>query len=226
MNSTHPATLSNDIPLSPVSIGNILSWQRVLMLLQGGGQESLELADALTAAVGNNCPFKAAFWETIPLSRARLHDTPFAFVLADAPLLETMEADSHAFDEHKRTDGALVRAFNNLGGDALLISPVKLRQGDSDAEYIHVKVFMSRNGEMEKLQARQMWKALGDGLKRLLDDPFTGKDQPLWVSASGLGIGWLHLRIDKFPKYYTFHPFKTFPPIEPVAQLCASYWGD
>eukprot|EP01084_Bolivina_argentea_P028510 52991_1 len=162
--------------------GDILSWQRVLMLLQGGGQESLELADALTAAVGNSCPFKAVFWEAIPLSRARIHDIPFAFVLADAPLLETMEADSHAFDEHKPTDGALVSTFNNLGGDALLISPVKLRQEDSDAEYTHIKVFMSRNGEMEKLQARQMWKTLGEGLKRLLDDSSIGQDHPLWAS--------------------------------------------
>ncbi len=193
------------------------------MLLQGGGQEIFELADALTAAVGNNCPFKAAFWEAIPLSRARIHDIPFAFVLADAPLLETMEADSHAFDEHEPTDGALVSTFNNLGGDALLISPVKLRQDDSDAEYTHIKVFMSRDGEMEKLQARQMWKALGEELKRLLDDSSTGQDQPLWVSTSGLGIGWLHLRIDSKPKYYTFHPFKIFPPNEPVVPLRTSY---
>ncbi len=186
------------------------------MLLNGDGQESLELADALTDAIGSNCPFKAAFWEAIPLSRARMNYIPFAFILADAPLLETMDADSHAFDGHKTINGALVRTFYNLGGDALLISPVKLRQEDRDAEYTHIKVFMSRIGEMEKLQARQVWKKLGEGLKSLLNDSSTGQDQPLWVSTSGMGIGWLHLRIDSRPKYYTFHPFKTFPPNEPV----------
>ncbi len=187
------------------------------MLLQGNGQESLELVDVLTTAVGNNCPFKAAMWEAIPLSRARFRDTPFAFILAESRSLETMEPDSHAFDEHKPTDGALVSTFYNLGNDALLISPVKLRQEDSDADYTHIKVFMSRNGKTEKLQARQVWKQLGEELQRLLDNPFTSNDQPLWVSTSGLGIGWLHLRIDSRPKYYTFHPFRTFPPKEHMA---------
>ena len=27
-------------------------------------------------------------------------------------------------------------------------------------------------------------------------------DQKLWVSTSGLGVFWLHLRLDSYPKYY------------------------
>lgn len=31
----------------------------------------------------------------------------------------------------------------------------------------------------------------------------------VWFSTSGLGVAWLHFRIDPFPKYYTYRPYKT-----------------
>jgi hypothetical protein len=31
---------------------------------------------------------------------------------------------------------------------------------------------------------------------------------PLWVSTSGLGVPWLHVRLDSSPKYYQHAPFK------------------
>lgn len=33
-------------------------------------------------------------------------------------------------------------------------------------------------------------------------------DAPLWVSTSGLGVPWLHVRLDDAPKYYTHRPFR------------------
>ena len=35
-------------------------------------------------------------------------------------------------------------------------------------------------------------------------------DQPLWVSTCGLGVYWLHVRLDSFPKYYRYAPYQTF----------------
>ena len=32
--------------------------------------------------------------------------------------------------------------------------------------------------------------------------------QPLWVSTSGAGVYWLHLRLDSYPKYYTYAPYR------------------
>ena len=30
----------------------------------------------------------------------------------------------------------------------------------------------------------------------------------LWVSTSGLGVYWLHVRLDSYPKYYQHAPYK------------------
>ncbi len=33
----------------------------------------------------------------------------------------------------------------------------------------------------------------------------------LWVSTSGAGVYWLHLRLDSYPKYYTYSPYRGSP---------------
>ena len=34
---------------------------------------------------------------------------------------------------------------------------------------------------------------------------------PLWVSTSGMGVFWVHVRLDTRPKYYTYVPYKSAP---------------
>lgn len=34
---------------------------------------------------------------------------------------------------------------------------------------------------------------------------------PVWISTSGLGVPWLHVRIDDRPKYYQHAPYRTWP---------------
>jgi len=34
------------------------------------------------------------------------------------------------------------------------------------------------------------------------------ENQLFWVSTSGLGVSWLHVRFDTFPKYYNWHEYK------------------
>ena len=38
-----------------------------------------------------------------------------------------------------------------------------------------------------------------------------GNDVPVWTSTSGLGVYWLHVRLDSRPKYYQHQPFKKWP---------------
>jgi len=33
-------------------------------------------------------------------------------------------------------------------------------------------------------------------------------DRPTWLSTAGLGVYWLHLRLDSRPKYYRYQPYK------------------
>jgi hypothetical protein len=33
------------------------------------------------------------------------------------------------------------------------------------------------------------------------------KQKPVWLSTNGMGIAWLHFRLDARPKYYTYRAF-------------------
>ena len=35
--------------------------------------------------------------------------------------------------------------------------------------------------------------------------------RPVWLSTSGMGVPWLHMRLDQVPKYYTYEPFAQHP---------------
>ena len=36
----------------------------------------------------------------------------------------------------------------------------------------------------------------------------TRSQRPLWLSTNGLGVAWLHARIDARPKYYSHRPYR------------------
>jgi hypothetical protein len=47
-----------------------------------------------------------------------------------------------------------------------------------------------------------VWQAVGDALlARVAADP-------VWLSTAGLGVSWLHVRLDSRPKYYRHVPYK------------------
>ncbi len=146
-----------------------------------------------------DAPFAACFWETPPVTRATL-EQPFECVVVDSPALAGVSADRAAFADYFDSTGEMVADFPNLGGDALLVAPCP--QGD-DAVYPHLATFV-RNAPAAQQQA--LWQRVGECVTGRLSE------RPLWVSTAGLGVYWLHLRLDSFPKYYTWHPYRQVQP--------------
>jgi hypothetical protein len=174
------------------------TWAEVI---DGLSQDTPDLRDGLTAAIART-PFAACFWETCPVSRgwqARL----FECVLVESLPLARVRADPEPFARHfVRPDGPPIRVFANLGRDALLVVPYPQRP--RAPEYAHLAVFL-RDGPPAQIDA--LWRKLGTSIAgRLKRDP-----TPLWVSTSGLGVSWLHVRLDQRPKYVTWPPFRTAP---------------
>lgn len=138
-------------------------------------------------------------WEMPPLSRSNL-DTPFECVLVQIPP-RPRHPDRRSFGRYfdPNTGDQGVVTFENLGRDALLVVPSPIRQED---EYIELVHFLSQASEK---QAHALWRVLGQSiLKRL-------SDRPLWVSVAGGGVAWLHVRLDSFPKYYRYTPYRILP---------------
>ncbi len=172
--------------------GAPLSWSDVMHRWQNDQSFRCFFISALRDA-----PFHAYFWETPPVTRATI-DREFAFVLVDSPQLHGIRTDQQAFANHfaSAQTGASVIEFSNLGGDATLVVPC--HRGPLSA-YSQIAAF-TRLAPGE--QQHQLWTLVGATLERQLGT------QPVWLSTSGLGVYWMHIRFDSEPKYYTHQPYR------------------
>jgi hypothetical protein len=144
-----------------------------------------------------DAPFPAFFWETPPVTRTTVN-REFEFVLVDSQSLAGVRTDQQAFANHfaSAKPGASVIEFANLGGDATLVVPCP--SGPVSA-YSQLSTFARQAPDD---QQHQLWSMVGAALERQLGA------QAVWLNTSGLGIYWLHIRLDSSPKYYTHEPYR------------------
>lgn len=138
----------------------------------------------------------AFFWEH-PAVTSNTFDKKAEFVLIGSSSLASLTAEPSPFESRFALNpGADVITFPNLGGDALLVVPSPI--GPIEA-YPHLAAFL-RNAP--RTQVISLWKAAARVVHENLG-PI-----PRWLSTAGLGVSWLHLRLDTRPKYYRFEPYK------------------
>jgi hypothetical protein len=172
------------------------TWREVLGGLQDEADLSLRAGLRLALA---DAPFPAFFWETSPVSQASL-DGLFGCVLVESPELSRVRADPEPFARHfVRPDGPPIRSFANLGRDALLVVPFPL---GPHAPYAHLASFM-REGDPAQVDA--LWRRTG----RVVAGRLKRGAGRVWVSTSGLGVSWVHVRLDQRPKYITWEAFRS-----------------
>ncbi|MEM8892222.1 MAG: hypothetical protein AAGD28_29855, partial [Bacteroidota bacterium] len=123
--------------------------------------------------------------------------TPYEFVLVNSPSLARVSADRNSFAA--KFNEASVVSFKNLGRDASLIVPCPL---DAVTDYPHLASFVRTAPEE---QIHDFWKEVSMTYEADLGE------SPKWLSTSGLGVYWLHVRVDSRPKYYTYSPYRQFP---------------
>ena len=86
----------------------------------------------------------------------------------------------------------------------MLVSPCPPQNRLDDSKYVHLAKFM-REGPPEKIE--DIWKkAAEDLLQRLRTS-----SSPWWLSTSGDGVAWLHIRIDPRPIYYLHSDYRQIP---------------
>lgn len=147
-----------------------------------------------------------------------------------APALASpsFEADPHPFAEHlERGDGEEedVCVFANLGRDAMLVVPTFTAEkecGDEDDygggdrrsrkeetsvsmnEYAHLLSFLRGTHVPEAQKLRLLQRVAQVTLEKCHEnEQQEEKEKLVWLSTSGLGVSWLHVRVEDRPKYYT-----------------------
>lgn len=171
------------------SNNNKLSFEAIIDLLI----HSTEFRLFFNEILANN-KFVAYFFEVKSVTNKQI-DKAFEFVLVSNETLSNIKADKTAFNKQLTNNQPIV-SFFNLNKDAILIVPNEISQ---QKYYAHLAIFV-RNAD--KNQIDQFWKTVGIKYKESISE------KPIWLSTSGLGVYWLHMRIDQRPKYYSFNEYK------------------
>lgn len=169
--------------------GKLMTSKEVIELLRNDNEFILFLNELL-----RNSPFEAYFWEVKPINLITFHED-FEFVLINSIALSKIKADNAAFSKYFESY-KYVTSFSNLGGDSRLIVPVELIDKNN---YCHIAKFV-RNAPEEQIIT--FWKLVIEEFSKSVDN------KTKWLSTSGLGVHWLHVRIDSKPKYYNYLPYR------------------
>lgn len=172
--------------------GATMSRRGFVEALRDGGDLTVGLTESLIAV-----PYSAYFWECPPVSPATEH-RPAEFVVIDSPLLGQIDPDPSPFAEIFRQQTSAIAVFPSLRGDSTLIAPSPARI----AKAAHLADLV-RHATPELMRA--LWVAVGSSIVSASSTQST----PLWLSTSGLGVSWTHVRIDTRPKYYAHDRYRS-----------------
>ncbi len=190
-----PLAQSQGLSGRVLGAGGVLSGREVVDAWMSDGEFALAFARALA-----DVPFEACFWETPAWTHERLSE-PFEFVLIESRALARVTPDKNAFDAHFGPSGSVV-AFNNLRADARLVVPSPISGG---APYPHLLSFVR---QAPPQQQRRLWPEVAQALVERMDQ---NAPKPVWLSTAGMGVSWLHVRVDDRPKYYRHAPYRAAP---------------
>lgn len=140
--------------------------------------------------------FDAFFWENKPMTSSNLKEAYECNVI-NSDFLARTSPDYHTFSPYFNKEEEVV-SFSNLGHDARLIAPCPVNDNQG---YAHIGSFIRQAPES---QMHQLWKQTAKEMLHQMGD------EPRWLSTSGSGVFWLHIRIDSVPKYYQTQEYKTF----------------
>lgn len=139
-------------------------------------------------------PFAAFFWENKSVNATTLAQR-YEFVIVGTNAFNGKQPNLKPFETYFSAQEEVV-TFPNLGKNAQLVVPCPRH---SKEIYTHLGSFI-RNAPYPQIDV--FWKKIG--LKML--EQINKKH--LWLSTSGLGVYWLHVRLDQRPKYYTHTAYK------------------
>ena len=133
-------------------------------------------------------------WETSPIYKDK--DTNYEEEFIICKQLDNQVNDYSSFSEHihKSKDSNVV-SFFNLSKTSKLIAPMP-----KNKDYTSIKLFIDN---ADKEQQISFWKKIAEEIDNILIN-----NDKIWVSTHGLGVPYLHVRIDTFPKYYHTKKFK------------------
>lgn len=139
--------------------------------------------------------FQAFCWEHPALTKQFL-EKDYECILQRSKPLENLPVNENAFNSFLHKNEQVVD-FMNLGKNARLVVPTK----KTDKEiYNHLGKFIRA---AEKEQITEVFKKVGATIIEEIE-----QQKLIWLNTAGLGVIWLHVRMDTRPKYYKTKEYK------------------
>jgi hypothetical protein len=186
------------------SDGTRLTYNEFINLLSSKDESFLEkFRSALDDATSK---FKCAYlWECIPVSKGTIGRN-FEFVAVKSTSLNSVRQNYSSFADHiDRNRDKYACSFPNLGRDSILIVPTPQFCKEGQKKYLlDYKNISQFTKNAPKEQQYKFWQEVGNKMKESLNE----NEAPKWLSTHGLGVYYLHVRIDKFPKYYHWEEYR------------------
>ncbi len=157
-------------------------------------KESKEFVDFYVSLI-NSFKYLAFYWEQPGLTSNYL-DYKYEFILKPSPRLDKRNVNEKAFSKYLDLEDDVV-IFDNLGKNAKLVVPTKKQDAET---YKHISRFL-RSAPIN--QVHDLFKKIG----QIIFTEISDKDM-IWLNTAGLGVIWLHVRLDTVPKYYKTKPYK------------------
>lgn len=134
------------------------------------------------------------FYETSPFES---YYSPYEERYITNTSLNKMRQSYDAFKQHiNNSTDEYVTYFLNLSKKSMLIVPMP----QSGKIFTTLKDFMDNASDT---QQKRFWNMVAVQAIEMKE-----KHGKVWISTHGLGVPYLHVRIDTFPKYYTTRKFK------------------
>ena len=139
--------------------------------------------------------YEAFYWEH-PAIKKEFLKKKYECILQRSRPLENLPINESAFKDYIHLNEQAAD-FMNLGKNARLVVPTK----KTDKEiYNHMSKFI-RLAEQE--QIIEVFKRVGNSILEEIESK-----KLIWLNTAGLGVIWLHIRMDTRPKYYKTARYK------------------
>ncbi|KLL03482.1 MAG: hypothetical protein MRECE_10c011 [Mycoplasmataceae bacterium CE_OT135] len=176
--------------------GSKLTFGEFIQLLKSKDQDFLNAFNEALEQAGSQ--LSAYFWECVPVSQTTKGKN-FEFVVIKSESLDKITQDYSRFQEHFNQSQESVVSFFSFSRDTLVV-PIP----NEKKNYKNLKEFIN-NAPSE--QKNNFWQKVGEEMEEKL---LNADGAPRWLSTHGLGVPYLHVRIDKKPKYYSWKEYKEF----------------
>lgn len=169
---------------------SLLTFEQVIFLWKSSKDFRLFYTQLL-----REVPFAAFFWENKAITNTNLQQN-YEFVIVGTEAFNGKKSNPKPFQSFFSTDDGVV-CFDNLGKNARLVVPCPRHAHEI---YTHLGTFI-RNAPYSQIDV--FWQQIALEIEQNINK------KPLWLSTSGLGVYWLHARLDQGPKYYTHTSYKS-----------------